>query len=310
MTGKGSEAEPVGREVTRPRALLLAARPRTLPAAVAPVLVGCAVAYAAGGLRPLPALAALLVALLIQVGTNYANDVLDFERGTDTAARVGPLRVTQAGLLSPRAVKLAAATAFGLAALAGIYLAAVAGWALLIVGAVSILAALAYTGGPSPLAYNGLADPFVMAFFGFVAVCGTVYVQLGRVPPLAFAAALPIGALATAILVVNNVRDVETDAAAGRRTLPVRFGRRFGVVEYAALLALAFASLPAIVAAGLAGPWVLLPLVLVPLAFPLLRSVERERGPALNATLAGTGRLLLLFAALLAAGLAWGGRAT
>jgi 1,4-dihydroxy-2-naphthoate octaprenyltransferase len=295
--------------VTPARALVHAARPRTLPAAVAPVLVGWAIAWAAGSLRPLPAAATLLFAILIQVATNYANDVLDFERGTDTAARVGPLRVTQAGLVSPGAMKLATAAAFGLAALDGLYLAAVAGWGLLVIGVVSIAAGLAYTGGPSPLAYNGLADLFVMAFFGFVAVCGTVYVQLGQVPPLAFAAALPIGALATAILVVNNVRDVETDAAAGRRTLPVRFGRRFGVVEYAALLALAFASPPAIAAAGLAGPWVLLPLVLVPLAFPLLRSVARERGPALNATLAGTGRLLLLFAVLLAAGIAWGGRA-
>lgn len=306
MTGEPAHDPKRGRPASRARALVLASRPRTLPAALAPVLVGGAVAFAAEGFRPLRVGAAMLVALAIQVGTNYANDVLDFERGTDTAERVGPLRVTQAGLLSPRAVKLAAAAAFGLAALAGLFLAAVAGWELLAVGAVSILAALAYTGGPSPLAYNGLADPFVMIFFGFVAVCGTVYVQLGQVPPLAFAAALPIGALATAILVVNNVRDRETDAAAGRRTLPVRFGRRFGVVEYALLLGLAFAALPAIVAAGLAGPWTLAPLLLLPLAFPLTRSVARERGPALNATLAGTGRLLLLFALLLAAGIALG----
>jgi 1,4-dihydroxy-2-naphthoate octaprenyltransferase len=189
---------------------------------------------------------------------------------------------------------------------AGLYLAAVAGFWLVIVGIVSIVAALAYTGGPSPLAYNGLADPFVMIFIGFVAVCGTVYVQLGRVPPLAFAAALPIGALATAILVVNNVRDAGTDAVAGRRTLPVRFGRRFGVLEYAGLLLLAFATLPAIVAARLAGPWVLAPLLLAPLAFRLARSVARDEGPALNATLSGTGRLLLLFAVLFAAGIALG----
>ena len=306
MTDGRARVTEAGGGVTRARALLLAARPRTLPAALAPVLVGWAIAFAEGSLRALPALATLLVALLIQVGTNYANDVLDFERGADTAARVGPLRVTQAGLLSPRAVKLAAATAFGLAAVAGIYLAAVAGWALLIVGAVSIVAALAYTGGPSPLAYNGLADPFVMIFFGFVAVCGTVYVQLGQLPALAFAASLPIGALATAILVVNNVRDAATDAVAGRRTLPVRFGRRFGVLEYTGLLVLAFATLPVIVASGLAGPWGLAPLVLAPLAFRLARSLVRDEGPALNATLAGTGRLLLLFAILFAAGIAFG----
>ncbi len=291
--------------MTPARALLLAARPRTLPAAFAPVLVGWAIAYDAGSLRLLPAAATLLFAILIQVGTNYANDVLDFERGADTADRVGPLRATQAGLLTPRTVKLAAAVTYGLASLTGLYLAAVAGWPLLIVGIISLVAGLAYTGGPWPLAYNGLGDLFVMIFFGFVAVCGTVYIQLGRVTPLALAASLPIGALATAILVVNNVRDAATDALAGRRTLPVVLGRRAGVVEYAGLMLLALVAPLAIFLAGLAGPWVLAPLLTLPLALRLVRALARDRGPALNATLGGTARLLLLFALLLAAGIAF-----
>ncbi len=289
--------------MNRARALLLAARPRTLPAAAAPVVVGVAIAYAAGTLHPLRAAVTLLFSLLIQVGTNYVNDVLDFERGTDNDARVGPLRATQAGLLSPRAVKLAAAAAFALAAAVGLYLAAVAGWPLVAVGVASILAGIAYTGGPSPLAYNGLGDLFVMLFFGFVAVCGTVFVQLGHVPALAWAAAMPIGALTTAILVVNNVRDVETDRAAGRRTIPVRFGRRAGVAEYALLLAVAFLAPPALLAAGLAGPYVLLPLLAAPLGVRHAVVLSRTAGPALNRTLAGTAQLLLLYAVLLSAGL-------
>ena len=289
--------------MNRARLLVLGARPRTLPAAAAPVVVGCAVAFAERGLRVVPAFATLAFALLIQIGTNYVNDVLDFERGTDTPARVGPVRVTQAGLLAPRAVKLAAAAAFGLAALAGAWLASVAGWPLVVIGVVSILCGIAYTGGPWPLAYNGLGDLFVMVFFGFVAVCGTVFIQLGRVTPLAWAASVPVGALATAILVVNNVRDAATDRVAGRRTLPVVFGRRAGVVEYALLVGLAFAAPPAIVLGRLAGPWVLLPFVLAPVALRLASQVATEAGTALNATLAATAKLLLLFAILLAVGI-------
>lgn len=288
--------------MNRPAALLLAARPRTLPAAAAPVVVGCAIAYAAGTLHPLRASVTLLFALLIQVGTNYVNDVLDFERGTDNETRVGPLRATQSGLLSPRAVKLAAASAFALAAAVGLYLAAVAGWQLVVIGVASIVAGIAYTGGPSPLAYNGLGDIFVMAFFGFVAVCGTVFVQLGHVPALAWAAAVPVGALATAILVVNNVRDIETDRAAGRRTVPVRFGRGVGIAEYVLLLGVAFVVPVVLVAAGLAGPFALLPLVTAPLGVRLARTLARTTGPPLNRTLASTAQLLLLYSVLLSAG--------
>ncbi|MBP7148567.1 MAG: 1,4-dihydroxy-2-naphthoate polyprenyltransferase [Acidobacteria bacterium] len=294
--------------MNRARALVVAARLRTLPAAASPVIVGLAIAWAAGQFRVLPAVATMLFSLLIQVGTNYTNDVLDFERGTDTADRVGPLRVTQAGLLTPRAVKLAAAGAFGAAALIAVYLAFVGGWPVVAIGVVSIACGVAYTGGPWPLAHHGLADLFVMAFFGFVAVCGTVFIQLGHIPPLAWACSLPIGALATAILVVNNTRDLATDRIAGRRTVPVVLGRRAGVVEYAALLAAAYATPAAIVAAGLAGPWTLLTLVTLPWGVGLARTLARTEGPALNATLAGTAKLLLVFALLLAAGLVVPGR--
>lgn len=292
--------------VSRARALVLAARLRTLPAAAAPVVAGSAVAFAEGGFRPGPAAAALVGALAIQVGTNYANDVMDFERGTDTAERVGPLRVTLAGLLTSGQVKRAAAGAFGVAMMAGLYLAWVAGWPVVVIGLASILAGVAYTAGPSPLAYNGLADLFVMVFFGYVAVTGTVFVQLGRVTPLAWWVALPLGALATAILVVNNVRDVATDRKGGRRTLPVRFGRRFGVAEYVALVAVAQVVPPVLAILGIAPKWTVLTVATLPAAVRLARTLAVTEGPPLNATLAGTARLLLVHALLLSAGLVAG----
>ena len=210
----------------------MAIRPRTLYAAIAPVLTGGAVAFAQGGFQLLPVLAALLVAILIQVGTNLYNDVADFERGVDTADRLGPVRVTQAGYLSPGQVKAGAYLAFGLAGLAGLSLVVAAGPLVLAIGLASILAGLAYTGGPFPLSAKGLGDPFVFIFFGFVAVGGTVYVQLGSVPMLGWLAGAMMGALITALLVVNNVRDHETDRAAGRRTIPARFGREVGWLEF------------------------------------------------------------------------------
>lgn len=288
------------------RALIQASRPRTLPASVAPVIVGSATAYAENGFRLGPALAALVGAVMLQVGANLTNDVLDFERGADTAERLGPLRVTQAGWLSPAQVKLAAAAAFAMAAAAGIYLASTAGWPVIAIGVASVLAAIAYTGGPFPLAHNGLGDPFVMLFFGFVAVCGTAFVQLGRAPALAWALSAPVGALITAILVVNNVRDIPTDRKAGRTTLPVVLGRRAGVIEYAALLALAQVAPIVLFLSGAAGAWALLPLLTAPWAAHLARTLARTEGPALNRTLARTAQLLLVYCALLAAGLVLG----
>ncbi len=296
--------EPLARTAPPPvgiRVWLLAARPRTLTAAVVPVVVGTAVAAAYGGFRPLPALAALLTAMCIQIGTNFANDFHDFQRGADTHERVGPQRVTQSGLVAPRTVRAAALGTFGVALVIGIYLAVVGGWPILITGLASIAAGWAYTGGPWPFGYHGLGDLFVFVFFGLVATDGTTYVQLHAVPPPAWIAAVPVGALATAILVVNNLRDIATDARAGKRTLAVRLGPDATRVEYVVLLVLAFAAPFALL--PFARPWVLLPLAAFPLAAGPLRLVFRGQGAELNAALGATARLHLAYGALLALGL-------
>jgi 1,4-dihydroxy-2-naphthoate octaprenyltransferase len=290
-----------------PRSLVsawwLAARPATLTAAVVPVLVGTAVAHATGGVRWDTALAALLGASAIQIGTNFANDVFDAEKGADTPERLGPVRAVASGLLSASAMRAGMIVAFAIATLFGVYLTWAAGWPIVVIGTLSVASGIAYTGGPFPLGYNGLGDVFVMLFFGFVAVLGTVLVQTGALPWLGWAAAIPIGAIATAILVVNNVRDRTTDVRAGKRTLVVRFGRRFGELEYAGLLALAYATPLALVATGV-GWTVCAPLLTAPVAIGLARRVRTEEGPALNATLAATAKLLLVFGVLFAAGLA------
>jgi 1,4-dihydroxy-2-naphthoate polyprenyltransferase len=297
------------REPARPgtvRRWIMATRPATLPAAVTPVLVGTAIAADAGGFRAGPALAALAGALLLQIGANLANDLLDHEKGADTELRLGPTRVVQAGLLSPAAVRRATALTFLAAFLVGLYLVWVAGWVVAAVGAASIVAAIAYTGGPYPLGYNGLGDVAVFVFFGLVAVCGTTYVQAGAVPPMAWIAAVPVGALVTAILVVNNVRDIATDAAAGKRTLAVRFGRRAAEAEYAFLL-LAAAAVPlALFLTGRLDAWVLLPLLTAPRGVALLRSVRRHQGRALNPTLGHTAMLAAIFGALFSLGILLG----
>lgn len=287
-------------------ALVMGARPRTLPAAAAPVVVGAAVACHAGGFRAVTALAALFGGLMIQVGVNYANDVQDFESGADDERRVGPTRVAAAGLLAPREVKLAAIVSFALAALAGVHLIAVGGWPILAIGVASIVCGYAYTGGPFPLAHHGLADLFVMIFFGFAAVCGTVWAQMRALPPLALWSSLAVGSLVTMILVVNNVRDVESDRRAGRRTLPVVLGRTAGVVEYGALALAAFLVPPLLVLADAAPAWTLLTLGSLPSAARLTRRLATEQGPPLNGVLAATGRLLLLYAVLFSAGLVLG----
>src|SRR5450755_3471127 len=221
-------------------AWLLASRPKTLSAAAVPVLVGTACASARGAVSWGPALAALVGALLLQIGANFANDVFDYEKGADTAARLGPTRAVQAGLLSARSMRLGMVLVFALALALGLYLTAVAGPVILIIGCASIASAIAYTGGPYPLGYHGLGDVFVFLFFGLVAVCGTAFVELGYVPALAVSCALPVGALATAILVVNNLRDRQTDQLAGKRTLAVRFGRNFALTQYRALIAISY----------------------------------------------------------------------
>jgi len=288
---------------------VLAARPKTLPAALAPVLVGTAVAWSAGGFRAGPAAAAALGALLLQVGSNLANDVFDYERGADREDRTGPVRVTQAGLLTPEQVRSGMAVVFGLALLAGAYLTFEAGWPVVAIGLAAIISAIAYTGGPFPLGYHGLGDLFVMIFFGFAAVCGTAFVQAEYVPAAAWPAGFAAGCLATAILVVNNVRDVDQDRKSGKRTLPVRFGRRWAETEFVVLIALAYLVPSLLVLTGRAGKSLLLVLFSLPLALSLIRSLQHDRGPVLNQTLAGTARLFLVWSVLYSAGILLGGAA-
>ena len=303
MTGPSAVA-------SRGRTWLLAIRPATLPAAVGPVAVGLAVALANGVFRPLPAIACLAVALLLQVAANLANDLLDFRSGADTAERLGPPRVAQQGLLTERALVVATGIVLGFAALAGLYLATVGGPIILLLGAAAIASALAYTGGPWPYGYHGLGEIFVFVFFGLVAVAGTAYLQIGALGVLAIVAAVPVGALVTAILVVNNLRDIATDRAAGKRTLAVLLGPRATAAEYSLLLGVAFATPVGLVLAGAASAWVFVALLALPLAVPLLREVWAAGDPRrLNPVLGGTARLSLVFALLLAVGIALGGRA-
>jgi 1,4-dihydroxy-2-naphthoate octaprenyltransferase len=290
-------------QLNRLQIWLLAARPKTLPAAVSPVIVGSAAASFEGQFKLLPAMAAFFCALLLQIGANLANDVFDFQRGADTTRRLGPLRVTQAGLLSPRQVLAGMWVCFGMAALLGGYLILVAGWPVLLIGLTSILAAIAYTGGPFPLGYYGLGDLAVFIFFGPVAVCGTVYVQALSVSSLAFWSSLPMGFLITAILVVNNLRDIETDRAAGKRTLAVRIGQSGTRWEYLLLVLAAYLVPLMMVFAGPGPDWLMLSLGSVPMAFAITRFVWSESGRALNRALAGTGQLTLMFGLLYALGL-------
>jgi 1,4-dihydroxy-2-naphthoate octaprenyltransferase len=292
--------------ITRRRAWLLAARPKTLPAALSPVIVGAAAAAGDGAFALLPALAALAGALLLQIGVNLANDYFDYHSGIDTAERKGPLRVTQAGLIPPAQVRAAMAATFAAATLVGVYLVARGGVPILAVGVASILSALAYSGGPWPLASHGVADLFVFVFFGPVAVCGTYFVQAGSLNWAPALASIGPGLLITAILVVNNLRDIDTDARAGKRTLAVRLGARGALGEYVVLLAGAFLAAPLLLAGGVRGAAILLPLLALPLALPLVRTLatRREDGPAMNAALAGTARLTLVYCLLLAVGLA------
>jgi 1,4-dihydroxy-2-naphthoate octaprenyltransferase len=281
---------------------LLASRPKTLYAAVTPVLVGTAIAFHAGSFRLFPALAALLAAVFIQIGTNLANDVADFSKGADNSARLGPTRVTQAGYLTPRQVLGGMWVAFGLAAALGVYLYLVAGWPVLAIGVLSIAAGIAYTAGPFPLGYHGFGDLAVFLFFGLGAVNGTYYVQALSLSSPAVWASIPIGLLATAIIVVNNLRDLQTDAAAGKTTLAVRLGRRGTQVEFILILAVAFTIPPLMWFFEIGSAWLLLPLVTIPLAYRTVREILTAEGAALNRSLAGTSRLELLFGALLALG--------
>jgi 1,4-dihydroxy-2-naphthoate polyprenyltransferase len=312
------------------RIWILAARPHTLPAAVAGVAVGIGAAMAVGAtFRPDTALGCVLVALLLQVVANFANDLSDFRRGADTPDRQGPMRVTAAGLVTERQLEAAIAVTIGLAGVVGLWLAFIGGPVLLLLGALAVIAALAYTGGPFPYGYRALGEVFVFLFFGLVAVAGTAYLQALRFDALFVLAAIPPGALVTAILVVNNLRDIPTDTAAGKRTLAVVLGRRATQGEYGALLGISYAVPVFLVAAWLTGwtpagaaagssaapvplmPLVLLPMLTLPMTRPLLAVVRGFDEPReLNLVLRGTARLSLAFSLLFALGLALAGAST
>jgi 1,4-dihydroxy-2-naphthoate octaprenyltransferase len=285
------------------RAWIMASRPRTLTAAIVPVVVGTAVAVRDGVFNPWVALAALFSAVMIQIGTNLANDLFDFKKGVDTHTRLGPTRVTSAGLLTPGEVEIGMWVVFGLAAASGLYVIVAGGWPILVIGVASILAGIAYTAGPFPLGYNGLGDLAVFIFFGLVAVMGTYYAQARAMTLDAGLAAVPVGVLTTAILVVNNVRDADTDREAGKRTVAVLLGRGAARAEYAVLLILAYAVPLALWLLRGASAWALLPLLTLPVAVPLARVVLTTEGPALNRALVGTAQLLAFYGVLFALGI-------
>lgn len=283
------------------RAWVLAARPPTLTASVVPVLVGSATGAAHGGFRPVAFLATLLASMCIQVGTNLANDYSDYVNGADTSARLGPPRAAQSGLLPPEAVRNAAAAVFALAVACGVYLVTVGGVPILLIGVFCVLAGVLYTGGPWPFGYHGLGDAFVFVCFGLLGVAGSAYLQAGGIGPDAIVNAIPVGLLITAILVVNNLRDVNTDRVTGKRTLAVIVGERATRIEFVALLAITYlVPLVRWLAFG-ASIWFWLPWLTVPVAIRLTRVVWKAEGRALNPALAGTARLTLLYGLALTA---------
>ncbi len=285
-------------------AWILASRPKTLPAALAPVMVGSAMAFAHKSFAFLPAFAAMAVALLLQIGVNLANDYFDCIKGIDSEDRLGPVRVTHSGLIPPALVKTAMNITFILAALPGLYLINVGGWPVVFIGAASILAAFAYSGGPYPLASNALGDLFVFIFFGLVAVCGTYYVQTLKLTATVLLMGADVGLLITAILVVNNLRDISTDNKTGKRTLAVRLGTSGTKIEYSLLLTGAYCGPVALWLWGIFPIWILLPLVSAPLAWRQIHIIRRTTGgPKLNHTLAATAKLAFFFSLLLSIGI-------
>jgi len=285
------------------RIWLMAARIRTLPAAVAPVLVGTSLAGAGGIFRIGPFVAALLGSIFIQIGTNLANDYSDARRGADSDDRLGPVRVTAGGLVPPRQVLIATYVTFGLAVVCGLYLVFAAGIELLFVGVASIAAGVLYTGGPKPYGYEGLGEVFVFLFFGVAAVSGSTFAQLKDWPTEAFVLSVPVGLLAAAILVVNNIRDMDSDRRAGKRTLAVRLGRERARTVYGLMLYVPYLVAPLVWLFGPLSPWVLACWLTLPLAVRLTRTVRTHAdGPTLNEALAQTGMLQLAFCVLLSAG--------
>ncbi|MGD8404031.1 MAG: 1,4-dihydroxy-2-naphthoate polyprenyltransferase [Anaerolineales bacterium] len=287
-----------GQPLTRFQVWMLASRPKTLPAAASGVVTGTALALHDGHFRFGPALAALFVALLLQIGSNLANDVYDYERGADAGERHGPMRVTQSQLLTPGQVKVGMWVVFGLSAVLGLYLAFTASWVVILIGLAAIFSAIAYTGGPFPLGYYGLGDLFVFVFFGVAAVTGTYYVQAGSVSAQAWWMSLPIGWMIVNILVVNNLRDIKADRAAGKHTLAVRFGEQGSRVQYLVLIIASYLIVP-ILAFFVVLPWVsMLTWLSIPLGWRTWQVVRKQAGRPLNEALAGTGQITLVYSLL------------
>ena len=294
-------------ELSRPSASIVwlsAIRPQTLTASLAPVAVGTALAFKDGTVNWPIAITALLGAIMIQVGTNFFNDYSDFKKGADTEDRLGPARATQKGWVSPKQMLVATIIAFILAGGIGLYLSIVGGWPILLIGIFGILSGLAYTGGPYPLAYVGLGDLFVMLFFGNAAVCGTYFAQSGQVTTASVLASFAVGALATAILVVNNLRDRQTDALANKRTLAVRFGAKFARFEYAIMVFGPYLLVAVASQLDFGHNGWFLPFITLPLALYEFKSVLVKDGAALNDHLGGAARLGVLFSLMLAGGIA------
>ncbi len=293
-----------GEAPSRLHAWVLAARPKTLWAGIAPVILAIAMAVEADALHWPSAWAALVGSILIQIGTNFANDYYDWVKGTDTADRIGPLRATQSGLIAPGAMKLAMIVAFGLVFIPGAYILYRGGWPFLAIGLISIACGVLYTGGPFPLGYIGLGDLFVLVFFGPVAVGGAYYLQAFALPPEVLVASLAPGLFSVAILTVNNLRDIDGDRIAGKKTLAVRFGTGFAKVEYVTSLVVATVVIPIYVCAATRGHFaVLMSMATIVVAIPAMKTVlTHSDGPTLNHTLAVTGKLLMVFTILFALG--------
>lgn len=276
----------------------LAIRPKTLPVSIAGVITGWSVSLLDNTFKLWPAITCLLVAILLQIASNFANDVFDFERGTDTAERVGPMRVTQAKLLSPGQVKAGLILVLSLASVFGFYLLMRAGWPVLIIGIAAIAVAILYTGGPYPLGYHGFGDLFVFLFFGLAAVTGTYYVQALSVSSAAVWMAVPTGLLVVNLLVVNNLRDIHTDLKGGKNTLAVRIGERATRINYIVWLVIAYVLIPVLAVSQII-PWLsLLTWFSLPCAISTLRIVLSKNGKELNPGLSGTSILALLFSLL------------
>lgn len=281
---------------------VLASRPETLTAAISPVLVGVSLSIHVGEFRPFIAFMTLLAAVLIQIGANFANDVYDFLMGSDREDRLGPTRATQSGLISPDDMKKGMWLVFLLAVCVGLYLASIGGWPIVGIGLASIVSAIAYTGGPYPLGYHGWGDIFVFVFFGIIAVSGTYYLQTGTVTNESILLGISLGALSTAILIVNNLRDADTDIKSGKRTLAVRLGKQFVKIEYIIMKVVAF-TIPIYILQFWDESTLYLILLLLPISFRLIQSLYSETGESLNLVLSNTAQFLFHFSILLSVGL-------